>query len=148
MDAPTFRARVYLPSLALLPFDLPPAEKIILAIAGQESAWTHRRQIGGPARSFWQFESGGGVAGVMAHRASAAHAKALCAALAVPFDRAVVYEAIAWNDVLALGFARLLLWTHPKPLPADRDAAWHYYLDLWRPGNPHPATWPDRWAGR
>jgi len=40
------------------------ARLMLMAIAGQESAWEHRRQIGGPARSFWQFEGGGDVAEV------------------------------------------------------------------------------------
>ena len=29
------------------------ARVLVLAIAGQESAWMYRRQVGGPARSFW-----------------------------------------------------------------------------------------------
>ncbi len=35
-------------------------------------------------------------------------------------------------------FARLLLWTDAKPLPAigDEQGAWDYYLRNWRPGKP------------
>ncbi|MNL86831.1 hypothetical protein D3C87_2157110 [compost metagenome] len=46
--------------------------------------------------------------------------------------------------MLAAGVARLLLWTDPKTLPSigDVDAAWALYLRTWRPGKPHPQTWP------
>ena len=37
------------------------ADVLLLAIGLQESRFEHRQQIGGPARSFWQFERGGGV---------------------------------------------------------------------------------------
>ena len=42
-------------------------------------------------------------------------------------------------------FARLLLWTDPAPLPALGAAvrAWAYYRRNWRPGKPHPETWPE-----
>lgn len=44
------------------------ADIMLLAIAGQESDWTHRRQHdGGPARGLWQFERRGAVAGVLGH---------------------------------------------------------------------------------
>jgi len=50
--------------------------------------------------------------------------------------------------VLAAGVARLLLWTDPKALPAigDADAGWSLYLRTWRPGKPHPKTWPALYA--
>ena len=55
-----------------------------------------------------------------------------------------VWTALETNDVLAGVFARLLLWTDAKPLPAigDEQGAWAYYLRNWRPGKPHPQTWP------
>lgn len=124
------------------------ARVLLMAIAGQESAWAHRLQVGGPARSFWQFERGGGVAGVLSHPASAGAIKAVCGELLVPCDTATVYEAMAWHDVLAAAMARLLLWTDPRPLPelGHVQPAWDYYLRNWRPGRPHPQTWAGRYG--
>ena len=115
----------------------------MLAIGYQESNWEHRRQIGGPARGFWQFERDGGVKGVMQHPASRDEARLLCDSLQYPFHTDTVYEALADNDILAAGFARLLLWTDPNALPAigRNEEAWAYYLRNWRPGKPHRSRW-------
>lgn len=122
------------------------ARVLMMAIAGQESEWLHRRQIGGPARSYWQFEQGGGVLGVLTHITSRDRIRKVCDALDIPCTTAVVYEAMAWNDVLAACMARLLLYTDPHALPGVGDEAggWKYYIDNWRPGKPHPQTWPAR----
>lgn len=119
----------------------------LMAIAGQESAWLHRLQIGGPARSFWQFEKGGGVAGVLSHPASKPKIMLVCNELAIKCDVATVYEAMAWNDVLAACMARLLLFTDPRALPevGKVEEGWQYYLRNWRPGAPHPDVWPTRY---
>lgn len=116
----------------------------LLGIAGQESGCKERRQIGGPARSYWQFESGGGVAGVMNFPTTRPMLLKLCAALDIPFDRATIYEAMAWNDRLGCAMARFLLYTDAAPLPfvGQRQATWDYYLRNWRPGKPHPDAWP------
>lgn len=121
---------------------------MLMAIAGQESAWAHRKQIGGPARSYWQFEKGGGVVGVLSHPATKDAIEAVCKALDIPCDTATVYEAMAWNDTLGACMARLLLYSDPRPLPApgEQDAAWEYYLRSWRPGMPHPQSWAARYA--
>lgn len=143
----TIRSSIYPAAMALLPERMNTAEALAMAltIGQQESRFTYRAQIGGPARGFYQFEEAG-VRGVLAHRASRDHAANACKALCYP-DPGVprVMAAIEHNDTLATIFARLLLWTHPKPLPArgDVDGAWRYYLDTWRPGKPKPATWPD-----
>jgi hypothetical protein len=124
------------------------ARVLSLAIAGQESAWQYRLQIGGPARSFWQFEKGGGVHGVLTHPASRDKIKAVCAELGVSCDTATVYRDMADNDILAASMARLLLFTDAAALPAmgEVDAGWQYYLRNWRPGMPHPEAWPSRYA--
>jgi len=133
------------PALALLParFTSAPAEVMLLAIGLQESRFAHRRQVGGPARGFWQFEQGGGVRGVLRHIATAGHARVLCEARHVAPTESAVYAALEHDDVLAAGFARLLLWSDAAPLPAlgQSDHAWGLYARTWRPGKPHPETW-------
>lgn len=133
------------------------ARLLVLAIAGQESEWRHRRQIGGPARSFWQGEQSGGMILAIHHAATAGFAARVFQALEIgepslgswvrPGDH-TVYEAIAWHDVLAATLARLLLWTDPAALPAvgDVNGAWAYYQRTWRPGAPHPELWPARYG--
>lgn len=118
------------------------ARVLLMAIAGQESNWSHRTQVGGPARSYWQFELGGGVVAVFS--ATQRQIRAVCDTLDVPCSPAVVFEAMAWNDVVACAMARLNLWRDPAPLPAvgDKDAAWNYYRRIWAPGAPHPELWP------
>ncbi|QEA10912.1 hypothetical protein [Bordetella phage vB_BbrS_PHB09] len=138
------------PALALLPTTMDTAEArvMLLAICLQESAGVHRFQVvrgrpgvRGPARGLWQFEKGtrasrGGVWGVYLHHASRKPLEALCAARSVRFDPDAIYGALEYDDALAAGVARLLLWTDPKALPAvgDVEAAWALYLRTWRPG--------------
>ncbi len=121
---------------------------MLMAIAGQESAWAHRKQIGGPARSYWQFEKGGGVAGVLSHPATKGAINTVCTKLDIPCEATTVYEAMAWNDTLAACMARLLLYSDTAALPAlgEQETAWSYYLRNWRPGMPHPQTWPARYT--
>lgn len=134
------------PALALLPakMDTPAARVMLLAIGLQESRFQHRRQIGGPARGFWQFEQGGGVRGVLTHAASAVLARQVCEVRGVAPTSAAVYGQLESDDVLAAAFARLLLWTDPAQLPAltDSKSGWDLYARTWRPGKPHPQTWP------
>jgi len=123
------------------------AERMLLAIAIQESGLRHRVQMGGgPARGLWQFEAGGGVAGVLRHPATRDHAKRLCERLLTPPGTAAVHMAISDNDLLACCFARLLLWSDPRALPATADDGWATYLRCWRPGKPHPRTWFNAWT--
>lgn len=126
------------------------AQAMLLAIGLQESRFTHRHQIGGPAHGWWQFEQRGGVRGVLTHRASAAPLAVVCGALRYPVRTPggeladlELYDAIEHNDVLACCVARLLLWTLPDALPsrAEPELAWLQYLDAWRPGKPHRASW-------
>jgi hypothetical protein len=117
------------------------ATVLLMTIAGQESDWRARRQIGGPARSFWQFEEGGGVAELF--QVTSVRLETICDILAIPFDQATVFEAMAWNDTLACAMARLLLWQDPAPLPevGAKKAAYSYYERNWRPGAPRPDAW-------
>lgn len=97
----------------------------------------------GPARGLWQFEQGGGVKGVLAHAASRFWAREACEWRGVAPTPATVWRALETDDVLAAIFARLLLFTDSRPLPAPGDdaAAWRYYVRNWRPGKPHAAKW-------
>lgn len=138
---------------ALLPLQMqaPSATALLLAIGLQESEFAARRQYGGPARSFFQFEQGGGVHGVLTHPATKPHLEAALEALCYPektWTAPHCYDAIEHNDVLAVIFARLLLWTLPGPMPmrADVEGAWHCYLAAWRPGKPRPEDWPANFA--
>jgi hypothetical protein len=119
----------------------------VLAIAGQETNWAARLQVGGPARGWWQFEEGGGVSGVLSHPASSAKIAQVCDALLIACDVETVYEACAWNGFLACSLARLLLWTDPAALPkvGDVEGGWSLYSRTWRPGAPHPDAWPSRY---
>ena len=121
------------------------AKAMMLAIGMQESRLTHRKQIGGPARGLWQFERGGGVAGVLRHPRTQGHAATVCRRLGNAGTTSSVYHQLEHGDVLAACFARLLLWTLPGDLPTreDVDGAWDQYIVAWRPGKPHPATWAD-----
>jgi hypothetical protein len=121
----------------------PEATAMLLAIGLQESRFTYRRQQGGPARGFWQFESGGGVKGVLQHELTELTAVEICTMLRYDAKQAAVYDALANNDVLAFCFARLLLWTCPAALPTKQEAdkGWTQYVTTWRPGKPHRESW-------
>lgn len=136
-------------ALLLLPAKMtsPQAEVMLLAIGLQESRFEHRRQIGGPARGFWQFERGG-VRGVLKHKLTAGISAVICADRGVPPNEQDVQETLERDDVLAAAFARLLLYTDPAALPALGECAkaWDYYLRTWRPGKPHRRTWDALYA--
>ena len=135
-------------ALAILPpaMSSKPARAMLLAMGLQESRFKHRRQIRGPARGYWQFEMGGGVRGVLNHHATAKHARHLLQSLNYDPDKITleqVYDTLEHNDVLAAGFARLLLWTLPASLPqaGEHQRSWEQYISAWRPGKPHRQTW-------
>lgn len=134
-------------ALSLLPdkMDSKIARRHVLSICLQESALKHRRQIGGPAISFFQFEIGG-VLGVMRHPATSGHLRAAVERLRYPLEPELLHEAMEHNDVLACVFARLNLWWLPGPLADDAEGAWVQYLEAWRPGKPHPKPWSANWA--
>ncbi|PPC77925.1 hypothetical protein C4K68_07720 [Pokkaliibacter plantistimulans] len=149
-DYNAIRTGIIQPALTLLPEKMrsPQAEVMLLAIGGQESRLHYRHQIGGPAHGLWQFEQGGGVKGVLEHKATRAMAAEVCAARQVPPTIPAVYAAIEFDDVLACCFARLLLWTDPGRLPnrTEESLGWTVYQRNWRPGQPHPQTWPTYWG--
>lgn len=145
MSAFAYIKSAVIPSaLLMLPtkMDSPEARAMLLAIGLQESNFVWRRQIGGPARSFWGFELGG-LRGVLTHIATRPLIEPLLGEIRYGLTTELSYTAIEHNDVLACVYARLLLWTGPRPLPAKSEAneGWAQYMDLWRPGTPRRATW-------
>ena len=145
-------------AFSLLPnrLGLPEAKALVTAICLQESALQNRKQIVipakgdnlpvyGAARGLAQFEPVACIE-VMGHHATRDVAKSLLKTLlyteATPTE---VYAALEHNDILAVTFARLLLWRDPKKLPEqdESEVAWNYYLRNWRPGKPHE----DKWEG-
>jgi len=137
---------VYRATMELLPahMNTMPAKAMLIAIGLQESRFTHRRQTGnGPAKGYWQFEQGGGVRGVLTHRATKPHALAVLDRLGYSDYAVTVWNALEHNDILAMAFARLNLWWIPGALPGpgEHDKSWAYYIDGWRPGKPHRHTW-------
>ncbi len=137
------------PALAELP-PLPSeaaARVMLLAIAGVESGCLYRRQVPvAHAMGLWQFERLGGVAGVLQHRATAAHAAAACRRRQIPAAPDEAWRALERDDVLAAIFARLLLLTDPAALPSGPDAGREVYLRTWRPGKPcSAAKWGEAW---
>lgn len=140
------------PALALLGRDtrLPdPGNKalvLLTAIALQESDLRWRRQAGGgPARSFWQFEAPT-LTLLKNNGTTQRRLRILLTDLAI--DPARLFDAIEFHDIAAAGCARLLLLPDPAPLPqvGDADAAWDYYIRVWRPGKPRPADWAANYA--
>ena len=155
MDAKRFRDEIIGPGLARLraeggPMPTDEASVMLIAIALQESGLRSRYQVlasgnAGPARGWWQFERGGGVRGVLSHPRAGTLTRALCERYGVAPREDAVWRAIEGHDWLAVGLARLLIWTDPAPMPTSWDAGWECYLRCWRPGKPHHGTWVQHW---
>ena len=131
--------------------DAPDARRFLMAIALQESALRYRRQVVGgkevgPASSYWQFERGGGCRGVLTHRRVGDKMVSICRDYCIEPTEAGLWEAMRYQDIVAAAAARLLIYTLPSALPTTAAEGWRQYLDAWRPGKPHPATWPGHWA--
>jgi hypothetical protein len=129
--------------------DTPEAELLLLAIALQESGARHRAQIKGPARGYWQFERGGGFAGILAHARTGPLIHTLIDELNLSADADELWQALPQSELLQTCFARMLLWSDNAPLPAvgDKDAAWAVYLRNWRPGKPSRDRWDASYQG-
>lgn len=157
MTPEEFCERVIDPGLDFLasiagPVATPNVRRFLLCIALQESGpKLDARYQGSPgatpsaARGFFQFEQGGGVAGVLTHAASKTLALDVCAKLTVVPQAAAVWRALEGSDLLAAAFARLLIFTDPKSIPTTEQVAWEYYLRVWRPGKPHRDAWTGNW---
>lgn len=135
----------------LLPgkFDSVQANVLLLAIGLQEDGFRERQQFGnGPAHGLWQNEQGGGVNGVLTNPVSRPYARGICNVQGVAPISSDVWNALLTDDLLACGFARLILWCDTAPLPSldDADGAYDYYFRNWRPGRPRPETWAANYA--
>ncbi|MFZ0872162.1 MAG: hypothetical protein WAM90_15735 [Rhodanobacter sp.] len=125
------------------------ASVILLAIALQESGLRTRQQMGGPARSLWQEEQGGGVHAVLNNPATRIYMRGACSLLGIAPIESDIYAALLSDDQAGCVVARLILWADPQPLPAigDVDGAWiAYSVRDWRPGKPKPDTWAANYA--
>jgi hypothetical protein len=131
-------------ALTLLPakMDTREARAMLIAIALQESRLIYRAQIGGPARGFHQFETGG-VRGVLQHSSVRALASQVASQLGYPATVDALHPKFETDDVLDCAFARLLLYVDPRPMPAPGayEMGWSVYIFGWRPGKPHRETW-------
>lgn len=127
------------------------AERFMLAIALQESRVTYRKQLGqqglptGPANSYWQFERGGGVKGVLNHASTKQRIAKILMAYDINRTEQDVWEAMRYHDILAACMARLLIYTLPSSLPTTAQQGWDQYISAWRPGRPHRQTWDAFW---
>lgn len=140
------------PALNLLPpvMNSFPAVVQLCATSIQESRIEHRKQIGGPAVSFYQFEKIG-IKDVLERPTSRQHAIKACEVFDVAPTVNDVYAIFqkTEGDILASVFARLNYWNERSPLPSlttppttREAAAWAYYIKVWRPGKPHLSSWP------
>lgn len=152
MSPDDFSNHILPAALSLLPakMDTPEARALLIAIALQESALKHRRQVGGPALGLWQFELPQ-VGLVLRHEVVGPLARNVLATLVYepgdpPHER--IHAAMEHNDILQAAFSRLLLWPDAAPLPKrdDVQGSLATYLRVWRPGRPRPETWPANWA--
>lgn len=112
----------------------PEAERLLLAIAIQESHLAARRQTPrGPARSWWQIEP-----------PTALDVRARCGPVADFLDDVLAhYNSLEYCDAAACAVARGILWLDPEELPELGEVllARDYYLRCWRPGKPRPLDW-------
>ena len=147
MNPQLFISNAVNPAMKLLPpaMDVRPARALMLAVALQESRLMYRRQLDGPARGYFQFEQGGGIRGVLNNQSSKNLIQSVLLLLDYdpPGQEYICWTAVEHNDILAVVFARLLLWTSSRSLPLSTDpqAGWDYYTDCWRPGKPRRDTW-------
>ena len=117
---------------------------LMLATMLQESRGLYRKQIQGPAVSYFQFEKNGGILGVLEHPITRPIIQGVLRTLNYDFSPITSYEALVHNDILATCYARLFYWTNPAPLPSidDVNGMLNYYIKTWRPGRPRVDTFP------
>lgn len=147
MTPDLFAQKILIPALGELSpvIDIPystEAARFLLAIALQESGLLSRFQLltkglsmPGPGRGWWRLEQGGGVLSVFLGAKTKEKAIRLCEYCQVLPRTDAVHRAVEGHDLLSTGFARLLLWTDPTPLPQDAEAGWVQYRNYWAQRN-------------
>lgn len=130
-------------------YDSVAACRMLYAIHLQEDPRCARWQYGnGPARGLFQMEEIA-VKDVMTRPATKldAHAYFTDRYCDYLYEPHMVHQALAFDDRLAVVFARLNLWNSPGRLPRAHEEVygWELYLGCWRPGKPKPLTWTDNW---
>jgi len=127
------------------------ARRLLLAIALQESGLKHRRQVvngeeTGAASGYFQFEKGGGCAGVLAYPRLGTIMQNICSTYGIGQTAQELWTAIQFQDIVAAAAARILIYTLPNDLPKMPEDGWAQYVRAWRPGKPRPETWAGHWA--
>ena len=147
MNPTTFLNVAIRPTLRWMgePFDNALAERILLAIAMQESDMEHRHQVGGPAHGFFQFEPIGCAEAI---RIDGLNQTRFFERLVLPTQYDELHVALEWSEAAMVVCARLILWSITRPLPGPHEQAdaWRQYIRAWKPGKPHPDRWPANWA--
>jgi hypothetical protein len=103
----------------------------------------------GPARGFWQFERGGGVAEILESPDTKDIAIPICKMFLFDPNRQAIHTALGFHDVLQAVFARLLLWrdSRPMPTPLQFSEGYSIYLRNWRPNVDAAAAHKKDWPG-
>lgn len=155
MNAQTFNPAIDAAALLLPSLNWTAGARIqLLATAGQESGFTARVQIpGGAARSVYQMEENGALAAIYDNADALKMLQGVCSELAISADVATVFEAIAYNDVLATAAARIRYWISPIGIPVvgDKADALTFYCKTWAPawylrGQPEPNRWNNAYS--
>ena len=141
----TLLALTIRPTLAWMgkPYDSPEAARMLACIAQTESSCLHRRQISGPARSWWQCEPPTLHDLLKRWQLGVDKLTALGLYPAIWDDPRTVLE---WSETAGCVVARGLLWLDPHPLPTTAEDGLATYLRVWRPGRPHPERFTAAWA--
>jgi hypothetical protein len=133
-------------------YDSPSVMAEMVTIAYVESDCRYRKQIKGPARSFWQIEPFTGLDFLNRSARLQYFWKQL--RLPRPLTMQGVGDQLYKDDRAGCVMARVILWerlskTAPPPFDPGEAAAKEgldQYLKAWRPGRPHPerflAAWP------
>ncbi len=116
---------------------------LMLAVGLQTSRFEHRRQVQGAGRGFWGFDQSGAIHSVLQHPSTRGAIRYVLDKLRYDDSSWTSYVACESNDILAMSFARMLLWIVPGPLPVRgaHQAAWIYYCNAFLPTAVNRETW-------
>ena len=154
MIALEFHKTVIVPGLTFMTVMLGPAHgdtkweddaraRVLLnAMAGQETGWQNIPQLGdGPGRGPWQLGEDT-CDDLFRNPTSSLLMRKICQALNIPPVDAYSHLLAQPRLSVALSRLDLLCNLHALPNVGAQAAAWAYYVDTWRPGDPRPTHWP------